>query len=53
MIYLEIQLSSKLFADDTLLFSVVKNVDAWNTDLNDDDRWMGIPMENEFQSWFY
>ena len=35
----------KLFADDTSLFSVIKNVDASNIDLNN-----GFPMEYELQS---
>ena len=46
----------KLFADDTLLFSVVKNVDASNIDLNNNlkkESWIGIPMENELQFWSY
>ena len=46
--------NSKLFADDISLFSVVKNADASNVDMNNDlkkDRWMGISTENELQSW--
>ena len=34
-------LKPKLFADNTSLFSVVKNVDAWNIDLNNDLKKIG------------
>ena len=39
----------KLFTDDTSLFSIVKNVDASNIDLNNDLK-KSIPMENVLQS---
>ena len=42
----------KLFTDDTSLFSIVKNVDASNIDLNNDLK-KSIPMENVLQSWSY